>query len=231
MKKTLLLSLISVLACGVLVSNAFALTTTINPRWAPVGTETAERNLEDILNDLYGAGNYVRIDDDMDKIWKLTDVTGEVSAQAKYAGYGESFGYVTDSTPFDQLFFVPSGSWGNFDNGDNPDVMKNKVYTDTITAPIFKLAIDGDGKNAPLWTSDFGDNGGEDHMVTFKIINGDSKGNYVVGWEDVSMRFSDRDYNDLVVELKGMKPVPEPGTVILLGIGLLGMGIIVRKRS
>ena len=65
-------------------------------------------------------------------------------------------------------------------------------------------------------------------MQTFSITGGPSAGNYVVGWEDLPLSSSDLDYQDLVIEVCGVRPVPEPATIILLGLGSFALR---RKRS
>ena len=66
-------------------------------------------------------------------------------------------------------------------------------------------------------------------MVTW-LIGGDSDaaGNYVIAWEDQN-NLGDQDYNDLVVEVSGVQPVPIPAAILLLGSGLVGLAGIRRK--
>lgn len=57
-------------------------------------------------------------------------------------------------------------------------------------------------------------------------------GNYVIGWEDLDFRGStDKDYNDLVVEIHGAAPVPEASTLMLFGSGLSGLLFLARRKG
>ena len=197
--------------------SAFAGFTYVNP----VGGDGAGTGLFDILDGIYGAGNYTRVDDDFDQWWVETN--GGATAIAKYAGYNQSFGYID---PFDNSF-------NEILNVSSNGIVSGITGTFHMpTHPEFRFA--DDPSDTRIWTSDPSDNNrrrDQDHMVSFELNNG----NYVLCWED-SYRLGDRDYQDLIVEvdhlrtLSNLSTTPVPGAVMLAGIGI-GLFGCMRKRK
>ncbi len=217
---------IAILAAAVVVvaltaSEVKALLTPISP--APSG----ELNLlgtGGILDTVYGLGNLVRISDSFigDQLWGLTG-GGSVTAVAKFAGFDQDFGVIPGSTggTFMSLFTVS----GNINPLTDPPAPS--VPLPALAGP-FRLGNDPSG--APLWSSRQSDNsdGGLDHMVAWRINN---TGNFILAWEDLP-GLGDMDYNDLVVEVRGAAPAtPEPGTLLLIGLGLVGMRAAARRQN
>jgi hypothetical protein len=98
------------------------------------------------------------------------------------------------------------------------------------------------GANGTIFYSQAHLNGGNDHMVAFQG-DGDriklptrnpgewGSSSYIQAWEDLPLNGSDKDYQDFVVYIESITPVPEPGTIALLGLAGLGMSLIRRRKS
>ncbi|AWN14318.1 hypothetical protein SALB1_0111 [Salinisphaera sp. LB1] len=70
-------------------------------------------------------------------------------------------------------------------------------------------------------------NSGADRMVGYQGSSG-TKGlmnEYLFGWEDGT----DRDYQDYVATVESIRPVPEPSSIAMFGVGLLMIGFAARR--
>ena len=176
-----------------------------------------ETPLTTILNGLYGAGTYVRVSDASDNIWWQIVSSAGATVEAKYAGNGNDLWTATTGGALDNLVVKGVvGATGTIAPSVNPFLFAD-------------VTSQGSSSGGSHFVSDAGLNiKGEDHMVTFKLNN--VPNTYVIAWEDLQYSGSDKDFNDLVVEVSGVKPVPDGGlTVALLGGAVALIGAFGRK--
>ena len=199
----------------------------------PVQTNPVETDLSVVLDQIYGSGNYFRIDDDLDQLGQPGLIS--VRALATFAGARETLGYCTlcdgsDDVYFDQSFSID----GVFSTPLTVNGVSNFFMTEQFSwfdyaqYPPFTGMVYSDPSRNPA---------GMDHMVTYGVSG--LPNTYVLAFDDwisVPNPNSDRDYQDLVVEVTYVSgppdiQTPEPGAVLTLLGGLAALAFIRRKRS
>ena len=105
------------------------------------------------------------------------------------------------------------------------EVSPNTSYSFTVDAgTYFGFYLDSNNTGTKLSTLNASNSDGVDHALIFKTNKG-----YTVAFEDI-VGGGDRDYEDLVADVKGGGAAYAPATIILLATGLLGLAGF-RKKS
>lgn len=184
-------------------------------------TQQGEKSLDWILNSLYTSRGVAldRVDDDLDHRFQTQG--GRAQAIARFAANVQNFGYNQGESggAFHTIFRVPGSeafSW-----------------VDIPSMESFRFFLNSSNGSPVYWASNPSENRGQDHLLTWRIASGPDTGDYVLAWEDMDLAYSDRDYNDLIVQIRTVTPIvpiPEPASIGLLALGILGAGVTCLRR-
>lgn len=243
---------IFLLMIGMLALAGTASATFINP----VGGDGANTSLQDVINGLASGGPLTPAVDASgsandaiayDSIWSIGATGGSVATFViELAGNSTTnmFG-IYDSNDISKKVVVFDGVSGAGAQSLISIKDDGSVYVKFADSGVdfagnsFGFFIEGPG--GTYYSDTLQNADGFDHMVAFQGKNqliklpDVSAGNwlpteYLLAFEDVIGSASDQDYQDLVVMVESVTPVPEPATMLLLGAGLIGIAAFGRKK-
>lgn len=244
MKKILFMT--TVVFMGLLLAVSASIATPINP----IGGGGSEASLQAVLNSITIAPtagvSSVNVNTDQvasDAYWSQGGAGGTISTIViEIAGWKDvnSFGVFSGNNMV-QIFAgsANQGTQATMSILADGSVLLNSADTGVdFAGNLFGYYI---GTPNGTFYSDMSKNADAlDHMVAFQGKGIDtiqiqpyapgvwSTNEFVLAFEDTK-GLGDWDYQDLVVIVESVQPVPEPSTLLLICLGLLGIGITKRK--
>ncbi len=209
MKKTLLM----IAAMGSLAA--------ANANATVIRLDGSSTNLQEIVSGLPGGAGINVITDQqaLDESWHLSGLVGVGNIVVELASFANQnrFGIYDVYNPSIRMQLFDGSASAGAQAEFTPVGFSSEFFGFYLDTP------------AGLWFSQQVLNAdGYDHMVAF-----DLGPQFVFGWEDLSSSHTDKDFNDFVVLVSGVKgvSVPEPATLGLLGLGIAGMGVFRRRKQ
>jgi hypothetical protein len=218
-----------------------AMAITLDPaveRQVNIGTSyPGENTLQSELDKMFG-GNVSATGDQLGVgMYKVSTPGSIVAPQFKFEWTGNSgsqgvgiFGWNGAST-VERLFFngsnvagdVATVIWDTQDSGRIITIGQTSTFSD-IDQNFFGFFFQPTGSSPTFYTVDSLNPGGEARVLAFGA--GAPDGGILFAYEDGS----DFDYQDAGFFVDSITPVPEPGTMMLVGAGFLSLAIYGKRR-
>lgn len=157
---------------------------TLSPR------ETNLLGMGGALDTLYGLENLERVADSDDQYW-TNEGEGRAVVRAAFRSDPGRLEVLTAEAERRQVLTVEG--FGNDASGEGQLPLPDGA--------LFRWGYIGHYSSVSTENPD-----GADHMVTWRVTQGPAAGKYVIAWEDRDAPMTDRDFQDVVIEVSNVRP-------------------------
>jgi hypothetical protein len=186
-------------------------------------TNPNELSLYQVMDKLYGAGNWTQLDDSVYQRNTNMGVSYLVNFQAMYAKDTSQLGIFTNQTTYSGLINLSGGQ------AQPQSIVVTPTMQSSSVGGFFEWAFKNLDTGVIFSENKTKNPDGLDHLIAFSLNNMPNSG--VFAWED--RVGGDYDYQDAIFQYTWQivpTPVPEPTTLGLFAVACLGVAAAVRRR-